>query len=91
MISQKGELAQSAEEIKTKAKQDVAAPSDYNKILFQLKAFLALTKILFGEESIMASKLKTCVHLIKLHSKLYKGCSALNEFFPLKVLWTVCT
>ncbi len=34
MINQKGGLAQSAEEIKMKAKQDVAAPADYNEMLF---------------------------------------------------------
>jgi hypothetical protein len=39
MINQKGGLAQSAEETKTKAKQDVTAPSDYNEMIFQLKAF----------------------------------------------------
>jgi hypothetical protein len=42
MINQKGGLAQSAEEIKTKAKQDVAAPAHYNKMIFQLKAFPTL-------------------------------------------------
>jgi hypothetical protein len=75
MINQKGGLTQNAEEIKIKAKQDVAAPSDCNKMLFQLKAFLALSKILFGWESITASKLKTFV---------YKGGLALDKFFPSK-------
>jgi hypothetical protein len=56
MIKQKGGLAQSAEEIKTKSKQDVAAPADYNKMIFQLKAFAALIEILFGEESIISKK-----------------------------------
>jgi hypothetical protein len=34
MINQKGGLAQGAEEIKTKAKQDVAASKSYTKMLF---------------------------------------------------------
>jgi hypothetical protein len=54
MINQKGSLAHSAEEIKTKAKQDVAAPADYTEMIFQLQAFVALIEILFGEESIAA-------------------------------------
>jgi hypothetical protein len=57
MINQKGGLAQSAEEIKTEAKQEVLAPGDYNEMLFQLKAFVAQIKILFGEDSIMAHKI----------------------------------
>ena len=52
MINQKGGLAQSAEEIKKKAKQNIEAPSDYNDMIFQLKAFMALIEILFGNNSI---------------------------------------
>jgi hypothetical protein len=36
MINQKGGLAQNAEEIKAKAKQDMAAPRDYIEMIFQL-------------------------------------------------------
>jgi hypothetical protein len=64
MINQMGGLAQNAEEIKTKAKQDVAASKDYTKMLFQLQVFVALIKILFGEESIAASKLNKFIRLI---------------------------
>jgi hypothetical protein len=91
MINQKGGLAPSAEEIKTKAKQDVAAPRDYTKMIFQLHVFTALIEILFGEESIAASKLKKFIHLIKVNSIFYKGRAALEDFFPSKVLWSVCT
>jgi hypothetical protein len=91
MINQKGGLAQNAEEIKTKAKQDVAAPGDYTKMIFQLQVFIALMEILFGEESIAASKLKKFIHLIKVNSIFYKGCAALDDFIPSKVLWSVCT
>jgi hypothetical protein len=52
MINQKGGLAQSAEEIKTKVKQDVAAPADYNTMIFQLRVFAALIEILLSKESI---------------------------------------
>jgi hypothetical protein len=61
MINQKGGLAQSAEEIKKKAKQNIEAPSDYNEMIFQLKAFVALTEILFRDDSITADKLKMFV------------------------------
>jgi hypothetical protein len=91
MINQKGGLAQSAEEIKTKAKQDMAAPPDYNKMIFQLQAFVALIEILFGDESIVASKLGKFICLIKVNSIFYKGRAALDDFFPSKVLWSVCT
>ncbi len=91
MINQKGGLAQSAEEIKTKAKQDMAASADYNKMIFQLQAFVALIEILFGDESIVASKLRKFICLIEVDSIFYKGCAALDDFFPSKVLWSVCT
>jgi hypothetical protein len=91
MINQKGGLAQSADEIKTKAKQDVAAPADYNEMIFQLKAFSALFEFLFGEESIMAAKGGTFICLIEVNSISYRGHVALDDFFPSKVLWSVCT
>jgi hypothetical protein len=91
MINQKGGLAQSAEEIKMKTKQDVAAPADYTEMIFQLQAFVALIEIPFGEKSIAASKLKRFIHLIKVNSIFYKGCMTLDDFFPSKVLWSVCT
>jgi hypothetical protein len=89
-INQKGGLAQSAEEIKAKAKQEVLAPGDYNKMLFQLKAFVALIEILFWEDSITAHKLQLFVQQIKAHNVFYKGCAALDESLPTKVLWRVC-
>jgi hypothetical protein len=61
MINQRGGLAQSTEEIKAKAKQEVSAPKNYNKMLFQLKAFVALIEILFGDENITALKLQAFV------------------------------
>jgi hypothetical protein len=91
MINQKGGLAQSAEEIKKKAKQNIEAPSDYNEMIFQLKAFVALIEILFGDDSITADKLRTFVQLIEAQSIHYKGVVVYDEFFPTKVLWTVCT
>jgi hypothetical protein len=48
-------------------------------------------EILFGEESIVASKLKKFIHLIKVNSIFYKRRVALDDFFPSKVLWSVCT
>ena len=91
MINQKGGLTQSAEEIKKKAKQNIEAPSDYNEMIFQLKAFVALIEILFGNDSITAEKLKTFVQLIEAQSIYYKGVVVYDKFFPTKVLWTICT
>ncbi len=61
VINQKGGLSQTLEELKTKAKQDIAAPSNYHEIVFQLKAFLALLEILFGDMSIVAEKIRDFV------------------------------
>jgi hypothetical protein len=70
-INQKGGLAQSVEEIKAKAKQEVSAPKNYNEMLFQLKAFAALIEILFGDESILAHRLQAFVRQIKTHNAFY--------------------
>jgi hypothetical protein len=64
MINQKRGLAQSAEEIKAKAKQEVSAPTNYNEMLFQRKAFAALIKILFGDENITAHRLQAFIRQI---------------------------
>jgi len=39
----------------------------------------------------VASKLKKFIRLIKANSIFYKGCAALDNVFPSKVLWSVCT
>ncbi len=91
MINQKGGLAQSTEEIKAKAKQEVAAPETFKEMLFQLKAFVSLLEILFGDESITARSLQSFVRQIKAHNLYYKGCAELDNLFPTKVLWMVCT
>jgi hypothetical protein len=56
MINQKGGLAQSAEEIKTKPKQDAAAPANYNEIIFQLRVFTALIEILLARRALRPNK-----------------------------------
>jgi hypothetical protein len=91
VINQKGGLAQSVEEIKNKAKQDVASPVDYNKMIFQLRVFAALIEILFRKESIASKQVGKFIHLIKVNSISYKGRMALDYDFPSKVLWSVCT
>jgi hypothetical protein len=60
-------------------------------MLIQLKAFVTLIEILFGDDSITAHKLQSFVQQIKAHNVYYKGCTALDNFFSTKVLWTVCT
>jgi hypothetical protein len=72
MINQKGSLLQSLDKIKAKAKQDTAALSNYHEMVFQLKAFLALLEILFGNESIVPKKIREFVQLTERNSIYYK-------------------
>jgi hypothetical protein len=90
MINQKGGLSQRLDKIKAKAKQDIAASSDYHEMVFQLKAFLALLDILFGNKTIVAKKIREFVKLIIQNSIYYKGCLCNNKLFSTKVLWMVC-
>jgi len=53
MINYKENTTHSAKELKARAKQDVMAPSDYNEMIFQLKAFTAIIKILFRDKSMV--------------------------------------
>ncbi len=57
MINHKGGLTQSIEELKAKANQDVVAPSDYNEMIFQLKAFAAMIDIHLGDGSVVTKRL----------------------------------
>ena len=68
MVNNKGGVSQSSEELKAKAKQDITAPGDYHKMIFQLKAFLTLLEILFGDEKIVVEKIKDFIKLIKKKS-----------------------
>jgi hypothetical protein len=86
MINQKGGLSQSVEEINAKSKQDIAAPGDYNEMIFQPKAFLALLEILFGDESIAAEKIRDFIQLIEQNSIYYKGCQCYDDFSPTEVM-----
>ena len=90
MINHKGGSTQNAKELKAKAKQDVVAPSDYNEMIFQLKAFAAMTNILFGEGSVVTKKLTRFIRAIDTNALIYKTRAALDDFFPSKVLWAVC-
>ena len=71
-------------------KQDIAAPGDYHEMIFQLKAFLTILDILFGNESIVVEKIKDFIKLIEKNSIYYKGYQCQDEFFPIKIIWTVC-
>jgi hypothetical protein len=90
MINHKGGSTQSAKELKAKAKQDVVVPSDYNEMIFQLKAFAAMTDILFGEGSVVTKKLMRFICAINTNALSYKARAALDDFFPSKVLWAMC-
>ncbi len=59
-------------------------------MVFQVKAFLALLEILFGNKSIVTKKIREFVQLIEQNSIYYKECLCNNKLFPTKVLWTVC-
>ena len=90
MITHKGNATHSAEELKKKAKQDVVAPTDYNEMIFQLEAFVALIDILFGEDSVLHRKLMKLVCAIKSNAITYKTRSVSDDRFPAKVVWSVC-
>ncbi len=90
MITHKGSATHSAKELKAKAKQDVVAPLDYNKMIFQVEAFAAMINILFGDESVLSKKLTKLICAIKSNVIIYKTHTALDDFFPSKVLWAVC-
>jgi hypothetical protein len=86
MITHKGSATHSAKELKTKIKQTVVAPSDYNKMIFQLKAFTAMIDNLFGDKSVLTKKLTKLICAIKSNAIIYKAHAALDDFFPSKVL-----
>ena len=69
MITHKGNAMHSAEELKKKAKQDVVAPTDYNKMIFQLEAFAALINILFwgGQRAAQKTHEAGPCHQVKCH------------------------
>jgi hypothetical protein len=90
IINHKGGSTQSAKGLKAKAKQDVVAPLDYNEMIFQLKAFAAMTDILFGEGSVVTKKLTRFIRAIDTNALIYKARAVLDDFFPSKVLWAVC-
>ena len=75
----------------SKGRRNQKAPLDYNEMIFQLKAFVALTEILFGNDSITANKLRTFTQLIESQSIHYKEMGVYGKFFPTRVLWTVYT
>jgi hypothetical protein len=68
----------------------VVAPSDYNEMIFQLKAFAAMTNILFGEGSVVTKKLTRFIRAINTNALIYKARAALDDFFLSKVLWAMC-
>ena len=55
-----------------------------------LQAFIALTKIWFGDKSIATIKLRKLVSYIEGHHIIYQVLSALDDLFPSKVLLSVC-
>jgi hypothetical protein len=65
MINQKGSLSQSSDEIKAKAKQDIATPRDFHEIVFQLKAFLALLEHCHKEDQRICPTHQTEQHLLQ--------------------------
>ena len=88
--STKGGLIKSIEDIKSLAKMTVTVPQDFHSFNFQLKAFTIAIGFVFGEDSILATKLRDFVENVnRKHSIIYKNRIAINDTFPAKVLWSV--
>jgi hypothetical protein len=86
----KGGLIKSIDNIKSLAKTTVTVPQDFHSFNFQLKAFMIAIGYVFGEDSILATKLwDFVVNVDGKHSIIYKNRIAIDDTFAAKVLWSV--
>ncbi len=88
--STKGGLIKSIDDIKSLAKTTLMVPQDFHSFNFQLKAFTIAIGFVFGEDSILATKLwDFVVNVDGMHSIIYKNRIAIDKTFAAKVLWLV--
>ena len=87
--STKGGLIKSIDDVKTSAKTTVTVPQDFHSFLYQLKAFTFAVGFVFGEDSILATKLLDFVEKVDKNSIVYKNRIATDNTFAAKILWSV--
>jgi len=87
--STKGRLIKSIDDVKTSAKMTVTVPQDFHSFLYQLKAFTLAVGFVFGEDSILATKLLDFVEKVDKKSIIYKNRIATDNTFTAKILWSV--
>jgi hypothetical protein len=71
--STKRGLIKSIDDIKSSAKMTVTVPQDFHSLLYQLKAFTFAVEFVFGEDSILATKLLDFVDKVDKNSIIYKN------------------
>ena len=64
-------------------------PQDFHSFHYQLKAFTIAIGFVFGEDSILATRLRDFVEKVDKHSIIYKNRIAIDDTFAAKVLWMV--
>ena len=87
--STKGGLIKSIDDVKASAKTTVSVPQDFHSFLYQLKAFTFAVGFIFGEDSILATKLLDFVEKVDKNSIVYKNRIATDNTFAAKILWSV--
>jgi len=87
--STKGGLIKSIDDVKSSAKTTVMVPQDVHSFHYQLKAFAISLGFVFGEDSILATRLRDFVEKVDKNSMIYKNRIAINDTFAAKVLWSV--
>jgi len=87
--STKGGLIKSIDGVKSSAKTTVTVPQDFHSLLYQLKAFTFAVGFVFGEDSILATKLLDFVEKVDKNSIIYKNRIADENTFAAKILWSV--
>jgi hypothetical protein len=86
----KGGLVNSIDDTKSLAKMRGSVPQDFHSFNFQLKAFTIAIGFVFGEDSILVTKLCDFMENVNgKHSIIYKNRITIDNTFATKVLWMV--
>ena len=87
--STKGGLIKSIDDVKSSAKTTVTVPQDFHSFHYQLKAFAIALGFVFGEDSILATRLRDFVEKVDKNSMIYRNRITIGDTFAAKVLWSV--
>ena len=87
--STKGGLIKSIDDVKSSAKTTVTVPQDFHSFHYQLKAFAIALGFVFGEDSILATRLRDFVEKVDKNSMIYRNRITIDDTFAAKVLWSV--